>query len=166
MPSPRAYSITDAQCGSATLLRNEMGLFPFARTISSRLNPAPAGAARGWWPEVLWRGPALVIPNCSSVYSLPLSAPSRLSHIKNPSAANALHRWMLRTVERSPPARLSECQSRSTASVGSQVGESPFSLRSVMNRFPLEAVITTGHVPFALGRILGPNPRARLLGIG
>jgi len=71
-----------------------MGLFPFARSISSRPNR---------WPEVLWRGHAVVMPRCRSAYSLPLSTPSRLSHIKNSSAANTLYRWMRRTVERSPP---------------------------------------------------------------
>ena len=91
-----------------------MGLFPLARTISPKLNPAPAGAARSRWPEVLWRGHALVMPNCRSVYYLPRSAPSRLSHIKHSSAANAFHPWMLRTVERSPPVsfRLSVPQHR------------------------------------------------------
>ncbi len=48
-----------------------MGLFPFARTISSMLSPLPQNTGCSHWPEVLWRR--------SSHPSAP-SAPPRLQH--------------------------------------------------------------------------------------
>jgi len=83
-----------------------MGFFRFARTTPSRLSPPPTGIGRGRWPEVLWCGPSPAMPHDRSVYSLHPLISSRVSHIKNSSAAGLLHRWMLRTLERSPPVRI------------------------------------------------------------
>jgi hypothetical protein len=79
--------ITDTQCGSAMTLKDEMGLFPFARSFSSRLN---------------WRR--------STPFRLQLVAslnPSRIQRVsfarKYSSAATSLPQWMLPKAERSPP---------------------------------------------------------------
>ncbi len=64
------------QSGSAKSLRDEIGLFPFAGTNPSMLNPPGVGAARSRWPEVLWRRCALAKHSCTSVYTPPLSDPS------------------------------------------------------------------------------------------
>ena len=85
-----------------------MGLFPFARAISSRLNPTAAHAACIGWPEVRWPGHASPMLNCSSVYPLRLFSPSQPGHIQHSSAAKTHHRSMIRTVERSPPLCVSD----------------------------------------------------------
>ena len=92
-----------------------MGVFPLAGTISSMLNPSRVNAACGRWPEEFWRRSALAMHLCRSVPALHLSAFSRLTHHRSLSyprastprpagrAIAALRRWMLPTVERSPP---------------------------------------------------------------
>jgi len=153
-----------------------MGLFPFAGTISSMLNPSRVNAACGRWPESFWRRSALAMHLCRSVPSLQLSVFSRLTHLRSlshPRASNrrpagraagygqwaslshrrasataALRRWMFPTVERGPPAfrpaPVAACSEQSVFprydTHGSRAGESPFSLRSVMNRVAQKVV--------------------------
>ena len=110
-------------------LRHVMGLFPLAGTISSMLHPLRIGAARSYWPAVLWRRcSAYTQQNHSSelpsrLTTLKPSSPSRATtdtvqraseSIQRTalertcgSTASVLRRWMLPTVERGPPVQIS-----------------------------------------------------------
>jgi hypothetical protein len=131
LPPPRVQSITDTQSGSAASLRDEMGLLPFAATISPRLNPSWVHATLGCWPEACWwrTAPAVQHRKPASAFHLSVRAP--INHIrllfhrrgvtrqfpnrapagiqraspshKSWSASRALRQWMLPTIERGPP---------------------------------------------------------------
>ena len=84
-----------------------MGLFPFAEAVPSMLNRSPARAARGRWPEALWRRRLSAGHLCGSFPTPSLSAPFRLNSISpaaRPRALNALGRRMDPLVELGPPA--------------------------------------------------------------
>jgi hypothetical protein len=106
-----------------------MGLFPFAATISSMLNPLRAMVTRSRWPEVPWRpgysyedlrrsptNPPRAIPSrlLTQARAIESSVPDRASESiqrsslsrRHSRTGSALRRWMLPTVERGPPATI------------------------------------------------------------
>jgi hypothetical protein len=108
-----------------------MGLFPFATSTWSMLNPPRAGAKRSRWPEIPWRLRAWqphsyqISPsdNPSRPTPLrPLSQARAIAHLfadrasesiqrislvrKRSRTGTTVRRWMPPTVERGPPATI------------------------------------------------------------